>query len=356
MPLEITKRYPSHNLSSDRQRPVVIKWHGVSMIRRHSFIAAIKEIVTFVNVKDFTTIGLIGDPDSGKSTLARSIAHIIHKYADVPFTIKLLTETELPDFETTLKSLTPANYILIFDDVSFLSAKATRKDIDTIKQAITKIRHLDPDHDIKVVSILNYHYSLGLDKYLRQSNFKFFTTVGSSENENVESMTGGKYAKLIKDFQTKLFLGIVKNKIPFKIGSKDIFAYRYRDPFIPVLFYNTASLRIIISPTREWIDKICSKCSEATGMLTNSEISIPKFMEESEAKFGKSTWKSAIKLGLFSEGMTTYNNRVVRAIKYLNKCRNNKLISLEQCATHYDLTITKTRLRNKPDGVMTDKT
>ena len=91
-------------------------------------------------------------------------------------------------------------------------------------------------------------------------------------------------------------------------------------------------------------------------MLTTSDVPIPKFMEQSEAKFGIGTWQAAIKLALFSEGMTTYNNKVVRALKYLNKCRNNKLISLEQCAVHYKLTITKTRLRKKLDGVMAVKT
>ena len=346
----------SAKLSTDRQRPVVIKWHGTPMIRRHSFIAAIKEIVTFSTEMDYTRIGLIGDPHSGKSTLARAIAHCIHKYSKIPFTIKLLTQKELLDFENTLKTLTPANYILIFDDVSFLNANATKKDIDIIKQAITKIRHLDESTDVKVIAILNYHYTLGLDKYLRQSDYKFFTTVGSSENENVESQTGSKYSKLIKEFQKKRYLGIVKNKIPFKIGSKETFAYKYRDPFIPVLFHNTNTLRIIISPTREWIDPICSKCSEATGMLTTSEVPINKFMQESEDKFGKGAWESAIKLALFSEGMTTYNNKVVRALKYLNNCRNSKLINLGQCAAHYGLTITKTRSRAKMDGVMTSKT
>lgn len=322
------------------------------MIRVHSFIAAIKEIVTFSDEMDFTKIGLVGDQHSGKSTLARAIAHVIHKYSKVPFTIKLLTQVELLNFEKTLKTLTPTNYILIFDDVSFLSANASKKDIDIIKQAITKIRHLDPDHDVKIITILNYHYSLGLDKYLRQTDFKFFTSVGTSENENVESQTGSKYGRLISQFQTKRYLGIVKKLIPFKIGSKELFTYKYRDPFIPVLFYNSNTLRIIISPTQEWIDPICSKCAEATGMLTSSGIPIKQFMEESELKFGNGAWLSAIKLALFTEGKTTYNNNVVRALKYFNRCRNTKLISLEESAAHYDLTITKTRLSKKMEGVM----
>lgn len=352
MPIKRVQRSIHTSLPSNRQRPVISKWKGVQFIRKHSFIAAVKEIISYSNEMDYTSIGLIGQQGHGKTTLAHAIAHVIHTESKFPFTIKLFTEDELMDFENTLTGLAPANYIMIFDDVSFLNASASKKQIDTVKQALTKIRHLANGQDVKIITILNYHYSLGLDKFLRQSNFKFFTTVGSSENDNVDSITGGKYMKLIKEFQQKQHKAIVTHKIPYRIGSKEIFVYRYRDPFIIVLFYNTSSLRTIISPTREWMEKLCSKCLEATGNLTESEISIPQFMEEAEKQFGVGGWKAAVKLALYTEGMLVYNSKVVRGLKYLNKCRNIKQISLEQCAKHYGLTVTKTKLTSKLDGVM----
>ena len=216
-----------------------------------------------------------------------------------------------------------------------------------VKQAITKIRHLDGGSDVKIITILNYHYSLGLDKYLRQTDFKFFTTVGSSENDNVESMIGSKYSKMIQEFQKKRYIGITKGIMPFRVGSKDFFAYKYRAPFIITIFNTPHASRIIISPTRQWLDKICSKCAESKGMMTPSGIPIKQLMEESEKKFGIGAWKAAIKLALFTEGMTTYNNNVVRALKYFNRCRTETQINLEECAKHYNLTLTKTRLDKK---------
>jgi len=352
MPVLETFRKTGSHSPKDRHRPVTTKWKGVSIIRKHSFNASIKEIVTFSNEQDFTKIGLIGDQHSGKSTLAEAIAHRIHQLSKVVFAVRKFTQVELLDFEKTLKTLSPANYILIFDDVSFLGATSSKKEIELVKQAITKIRHIDGGHDVKIITILNYHYSKALDKYLRQTDFKFFTSVGNEENDNMEKMIGAKNQRLIKEFQKKRYSGIIKNKIPFRIGSKETFVYRYRDPFIIVLFHTPNSTRMIITPTREWLDPICSKCSESDGTLINSDIPIDQFMEESENKFGVGAWKSAVKLLLFSEGMTTYNNKVVRALKYLNKCRSNKLIKLEQCATHYNLTLTKTRLSAKLDGVM----
>ena len=353
MPIVTKYRQSSdHKMSKERLRPILITWKGVTMIRKHSFNAAVNEIISFSNVQDLTKIGLIGDPHSGKSTLAMALAHAIHKKSEYPFTVRLFSKDDLLNFEKTLKKLTPANYILIFDDVSFLGASTSKKDIETVKQAITEIRHLQGGTDVKIITILNYHYSLGLDKYLRQTDFKFFTTVGSSENENVESMIGSKHSNLIREFQKKRYMGINQGKMPFRIGAKDFFAYKYRIPFILALFNTPNSSRMIISPTRFWLDKICSKCTEATGMLTSNGVPIKQFMEESEKKFGVGAWKAAVKLALYTEGMTTYNNNVVRGLRYLNRCRTETQINLEECAKHYDLTLTKTRLDKKRDGVM----
>ena len=356
MPMITKYRNPSSDeISKKRQRPILITWKGVKMIRRHSFNAAVNEIITFSNEQDLTKIGLIGDPHSGKSTLAIALAHAIHQKSEQPFAVRIFTEKDLLNFEKTLKKLTPANYILIFDDVSFLGATTSKKDLEIVKQAVTKIRHLPGGSDVKIITILNYHYSLGLDKYLRQTDFKFFTTIGSSENDNVESMIGSKHSKLIREFQKKRYIGITQKKIPFRIGPKDFFAYKYRSPFIITIFNTPNSSRIIISPTRFWLDKICSKCTEASGMLTSSGVPIKQFMEESEKKFGVGAWRASVKLALFAEGMTTYNNNVVRGLKYLNRCRSEKQINLEECAKHYALTLTKTRLdkkHNDDDGVM----
>ena len=49
-----------------------------------------------------------------------------------------------------------------------------------------------------------------------------------------------------------------------------------------------------------------------------------------------------------------YSKSVVAAYKYLNRCRESKMISLEQMAEHYKLSITNTKLRKQMDGVMSD--
>uniref|UniRef100_A0AAT9JFA8 ORF10 n=1 Tax=Nitrosopumilaceae spindle-shaped virus TaxID=3065433 RepID=A0AAT9JFA8_9VIRU len=337
--------------------PLTTKWKGIPLVRNHSFLATIREIINFSAEIDVCRIGLIGSMHSGKSTLSQSIAHAIHKHADLEYKIKVLYKEDLLDFENTLLGLEPVNYIMIFDDVSFMGANANKKQIEMVKSAVTTIRHLDEGRDVKIIVMMNYHYSMGLDKYLRSADFKYITTVDSSENENLINMFGKKYQQKILDFKKYRHMAITKKYWLMKI-SKDgkPFKYDYRKPFIPVMFWNENSLRFIVSPTRHWQDPICSKCSEATtsGEL-ESDVPIDKFCQETEEKFGKGTWLAAVKLNMYVEGMTVYNPNVITCLKYLNKCREKKLITLESIAAHYDLVPKITRLRKKLSGVVGDE-
>jgi len=226
----------STRVKSSRRVPVVIKWKGISMVKNHSFQATVNEIIAFSAEIDVCRIGLLGDMHSGKSTLAQAIAHVIHKRAKIPYKIKILYKYDLLNFKQTLKDLKPINYILIFDDVSFLGADANKKQIEMVKQAITTIRHMANGKDVKIIAMMNYHYSLGLDKYLRQADFKYVLTVGSSENENYEKAFGSKYNKKLIDFKKHRHQAVTKKMWAMRIGPKELFKYNYRNPFIPVLF------------------------------------------------------------------------------------------------------------------------
>ena len=335
--------------------PITAKWKGVPYIRSHSFLATVREVISFSAEIDVCRIGLIGSMHSGKSTLSQSIAHAIHKFADIPYKIKILYKDDLLNFEKTLLALEPVNYILIFDDVSFMGATANKKQIEMVKSAVTTIRHLDGGRDVKIIVMMNYHYSMGLDKYLRSADFKYITTVDSSENENMEKMFGMKYSKNIKDFKKYRHMAITNKHWFMKISKQELFKYEYRNPFIPILFWNESSLRFIVTPTRQWQDPICSKCSVATGGANlESAVPIAQFCEESENKIGKGVWLAGVKLSMYVEGLTVYNKNVINAVKYLAKCRAKKLITLEQIAGHYDFVPKHTRVRKKMDGVMLD--
>ena len=335
--------------SSDRELPKILKWKTANMVRNHSIMATVREIIQVSKSLDVVHIGIIGNPGTGKSETAKTLCHLIHKLSEVPFAIRIFGKNDLLNFEETLKTLTPANYVLVFDDVSFLGAGASKKQIEFVKQAMTEIRHLEGGKDVKIITILNYHYTLGLDKYLRQADFRYFTSIGSSEMDNMEKIVGAKNMKKVRDFQIRFTKAIVRNFFTFRIGPKESFAYKYREPFIPLLFYNNSDLRPIVSPLRIWLDPICSRCSQGS----SSSIDVKQFVREAEAKFQPRTFKTAVKHLLMLNGMNVHSKPIVSAARYLDRALEKKIINLEDLAVHCGLTITKTRLRKPLDGVLT---
>ena len=317
------------------------------MIRIHSILACVKEMIQMMNSLDVIKIGIIGEPSTGKTTLAKLLAHLIHVLSPIPFAFRILDEDDFLDMEATLKTLEPTNYILYFHDLSFLQNK---KKLEEVKAAITKIRHLKAD--VKIFLIYDYHYTLGLDKYLRQANFRFFTSIGSSEFDNMVKIIGPRYTPFVMDFNKKYVEMTTKQTCTFTIRQKPFFTYSYKNPFVVCAFFNNHRPRYVIFPQREWYDKKCSTCAFAEGDLQQSEISVEKFKEEAEAKFGKGTFEAAVKLHAFSNGMNVYSNKVVQAQRYLSKALMTKLISMEQLLTVYDLEITKTYQKKKLDGIL----
>lgn len=338
----------------ERQRPKVIKWKGVDMVRNHSFLAAVQEIIDFSTELDLVRVGIIGDPHSGKSTMLEAMAHIIHTRAKLPYAVRIFKKENLMKFDETINSLHPANYVLGFDDTSFLEATASKKQIDIVKQSISTIRHLPGGEDKKIILIMNYHSVKALSPYLRQADFRLFTTVGSdTERDNMVSIMGAKTYKPIDTFQKMRRQGVVKKYFTLRIGPKEAFAYKFRNPFIPVLFWNNSSLRLIVSPTRQWLEPICTVCATAKGTEEDA-ISVDKFFDEAEQKFQKKRFLSAVRLVLLGNGINVFDTTIQQGIKYINRAMMKKTISIDDMAKRYKLEVKQSRLRKKLDGVLAD--
>jgi len=342
--------------NSSRHRPKVIKWKGVSMIRNHSFLATISEIVKVAEgVEGFAAnkgsdairIGLVGDTHTGKTTMAEALAHAIHKKSKLPWIVKRFSKEQLVEFKKTLLELTPTNHILIFDDVSFLASLYGKHKIDLLQQAATEIRHFDESRDVKIIAIYNYHYTKALPPYLRQADYKYYTSVGSSETKNLEEMLGSKKGNkmsVVTRFQEQFFKARTKGFYRFNIGPKEFLKLNYRDPFILALFWDNLSLRPIISPTREWMDEICAICTGGKDTVTDKE-----FIAECEAKFDPFTFKTAIKQELLLEGVSTYNKKLTQCSRFVQRAKDSKLINIRDIAAQLGIKVTNTRLDIKLD-------
>ena len=332
--------------------PTVTTWNGESMIRIHSIRATVKEIINQSESLDLIKINIVGNQSTGKTTLARTLGHLIHTMSEIPFAVKIFSKEELLDFQNTISKLTPTNWVLVFDDVSFLQALTSKKQIEIIKQGITEIRHLPGGTDVKIILIFNTHYTKSLDKYIRMADFEYYSSVGSEEIDNLSDKFGKAKSRKLTEFR-KLFTTATRNKkFTFKLGSKGSFTYKYKNPFVPLLFYNGESLRVVVSPKREWIDKICSICSNSDKKLVESDISLDKLVEDFNYKYGIQTAKTAVKIKLFQSGINAYSKRVQQAMKYLEQYLTNKTINLEELAAKYNMTEKQIQQHKKlPEGI-----
>ncbi len=347
----IRQTQKTETVRAGRQIPKVIKWKGVNMVRNHSFLATIKEIIDYSEEMDVTRVGIIGDMHSGKSTMAQAIGHAVHAFAKIPYSVRIFYKKDLINFKETIAQLEPTNYVLVFDDVSFLKATATAKQINMIEEAVTTIRHMQGGQDVKIITIFNYHYQKALPPFLREAQFKYITSIGDANDIQLADTYGKHNLNLVKQLKIIRKNAIKRKFWLMKIGPKEPIKYLWRNPFIPALFWNEESLRFIVSPTRFFIqgDEICSKCEEAAGNPL-SDMSIDEICQKGEDNFGPGNFKAAIKLDCYVEGKTVYGKKVIQALRWWHKIRRSKMVTLDSAANHYGLQITKTKLK-KPINV-----
>ena len=182
--------------------PVTIVWHNARMIRTQSIMAATREILNIAKSTGAVQVNICAIPGQGKSTLAKLIAHLGHKMADSPFTIKIWGRKELLNIEEQIKQLDPVNHIILYDDVSWLTADkdVPKQKVDQIIKTMTEIRHIK-GVDVQIISILNFHYSYAIPKPLRNAQYWFYLSIGSSELENVLKLVGTKNLHKLEEFR-----------------------------------------------------------------------------------------------------------------------------------------------------------
>lgn len=351
---EIIDLEPSR-YSDPNHKPIIRPWKGIDMMRVHSIQAAMKEVVMKSKNRDVIKLGIIGEPHTGKTTQADTCGHLIHKIAkkmyNIDFAVRAYDKDAFVDIKKTLAALTPANYVLKFGDLSFLKSSFGAKKVSELEQAMTEIRHLEGGKDVKIIIIYDYHYTKALPPYLRQSDFKIFTGIGSSEIENMEEMIGASWTGKMLRFKKLSDKAPSTGKFSYPIGPHKNFIYDYRNPHIPLLFWNQERLRDVVSPIRQWIDPICAICA-ASDDTFETDADLEKIISHGSANFGPHNFAAAVKLKLRANGLNVYAKHVTNAEKWLDKVMEKKQIKLEDLAVKLDLSITKTKLRKKIDDAI----
>jgi len=349
---------PYREPGKKNQLPVTIEWKGERLIRSHSLRSSVKQIVRMSQSLDVVKINLIGDMSSGKSVLAQTLGHLIHKISEdeykTPFAVRIFNKDDLLDFEATLKNLSPANYCLIFDDVAWMSGSASKHQIDIVKQSLSIIRHIPGGEGCKIITIMCFQYSLGLDKFIRACNFSYFTSCGSVELENFEKIVGVKYHNKLLNFRRLYSSGHSKGECRFDLGrTGKKFVYSFRNPFQLDLFHDGNSLRLVASPTREWLEKLCPVCNNSKEVPMKGGINVEEFANDLTRKFGVGTARSAIRLKMHLNGMAVWPKRFQQCLRYIDLYMANKTFNFQELMDHYKFKNEATRLDEKlPDDII----
>jgi hypothetical protein len=104
----------------------------------------------------------------------------------------------------------------------------------------------------------------------------------------------------------------------------------------------------IVTPTRQFVDPICSTCDDADGTKEYDTQLLPEVMAAGEKANGKSTFLSALRMILYTHGYTVQGKRVVQAMRWIERERKTRNMPITAMASYYGIDVTKTKLFKKP--------
>lgn len=343
--------------ASKKNKPTIIqygKFEGepVQMVRAHSINACVHEIIEFNKKRQFLKINIIGMSGSGKSTIARVLSHKIHSMADTPYEVKFLSKKDLLNFKATITTLSKNNLILLFDDLSGFEADYGKKALERVKSEMTTIRHINSSENRKIIMMLLFHAQKMLDKFLRISNFVFYTDCQLEEIGYLEDYLGKHNSQKIKYFQKLCAMSAMQHKFTYPLGKRNFFTYKEAAPFLPSLYNNGLGTRDVVSSTLEWIldGKLCQTCNPVVKSI-ETNVNLETFVKDVSKKFGKGIIKRAVELKLLQEGIKVQPRNVQQCQMYIEQFLSRKEIILEELAEAVNLKPIKARLHHtkKPE-------
>lgn len=332
------------------QKPVVINWKNSKLLRSQSPNNCVHEIWESSKSMQFVKVNLIGASSSGKTTLQNFLACSLHRLDD-SFEVHFYEDEDLINFKATVENLSSRNQILCFDDLSGLVSKYGKAALDRLEAEITTVRHIGKsDKSRRIIVILSFHAQKKLSKFLRITNFTFYTDCQDEEKGYLEELLGKHQKSKIQRFVELRAQSRIYHKFSFQLSKNFTFEYQDGNPYRIILYNNAITTRFIVSPQMDWVlgDKICQICNPSE-RTEKTKKNLEEFFNGFTKSFGPSICKKAIQNILLRNGIDTQTKRVQQAEEHIRQFFDYKQINFEELADKFGLKERGFKTRLLPD-------
>ena len=224
-------------------------WRGEKMLKahslkRHSWNAAMTSMRQHQTVHT-----IVGTAGSGKTTLAQTLAHLIHEAAWKCSTFMPVYRwgpAELANADKTLNDMPTANAIIVVDDAPFMA--------DDMQ--------FFPPTGGHVVVIATANHDEHVDE-AHMSDFWWITAVNSAEFDVLDNAVWPTYGYL-RDFMNLELAARQTGQWGPRVESECMYAWR--KPFAPAMLWNGYEAHLTVYPERAWINDGCGICDAAMGV------------------------------------------------------------------------------------------
>ena len=227
------------------------------LFQKHNITEICKDILTLNETAIYLPILLNGKSSSGKSTLAQTICHRISCMQDKKYIIKWFHGKDLLRFDEIANELKKGlQYILIFDDVSYILDQAAPKVRKKIAEVLTQIRHIVKG---KVISFFCIHFNTSILPIFRDSYIRILTSASSEDSERWKKSFGREHMFKLLKFQKQFSSQMLNGYFFVNMENK---SYRYaRDrPYRVALCADLRGIHTLLYP-REGCN-LCGKDGE----------------------------------------------------------------------------------------------
>ena len=210
------------------------KGHKVQMPRIWSVANFGKHILAHNTTSLVTNVVCIGKTGSGKTTCCKRVIHDIHTRAmGKGYIIKWFSEEDMLNLKNILPKLSKhRNYIMVWDDISFVEKKygLNQKQTAELASLMATLRHkyLSETSHLINFSLIHYSKAVGKGTGFRQGDFTIATSITQNEKMNFYEIFD-KYS--LDNFAKMYRLALLNGKFSVNADawSDKVFDYYIRD-------------------------------------------------------------------------------------------------------------------------------